>query len=183
MNDKQLSSKELSTYWLLEIVIGLNLCPFARTPYQNGRVRLIENESTLESDQLSFFLDELELLQQTPSSELSTTLITFIKDENNFLDFNDFVGLCEDMLSESGLEEHFQLVIFHPQFVFEDKDPMDQSQAVGRSPFPTIHILRNAEIEMALESYSDIIGISARNAETIKNLSKAEFERIFFYLK
>ena len=183
MNDKTLSSKELSTYWLEEIVIGLNLCPFARTPYQNGQVRLIENESTLESDQLSFFLDELELLQQTQSSELSTTIITFVKDENDFFDFNDFVGLCEDMIIESGLEEHFQLVIFHPQFTFEDKDPMDQSHAVGRSPFPTIHILRNAEIEIALESYSDIIGISSRNVATINNLSKADFERIFFYLK
>lgn len=180
--DKKLSPRELSIYWLEEIVIGLDLCPFARQPYNNGLVRLIENESTLESDQLSFFLDELEHLQQTPNTELSTTLIVFTNDENDFLDFNDFVGLCEDMLTESGLEEHFQLVVFHPQFIFEEKDPLHRAHYVGRSPYPTIHILRNAEIEMALASYTDLIGIPARNEGKILALSEEEFAKKFYYL-
>jgi hypothetical protein len=181
--DKKLSPLQISKYWLEEVVIGLNLCPFARNPYQNGLVRLIENESVLESDQLSFFLDELEHLQQTPAASLSTTLIVFSNDTNHFDDFNDFVGLCEDMLIESGLEEHFQLVAFHPQFVFEDKDILHRSNWVGRSPFPTIHILRNSEIEIALASYTDLIGISARNEGNLLSLSEQEFNKIFYYLK
>ncbi|MDO9180932.1 MAG: DUF1415 domain-containing protein [Bacteriovorax sp.] len=180
---KIISSRELSIYWLEKIVIGLDLCPFARQPYNNGLVRLVENEAVSESDQLSFFLDELEHLQQTSPTELSTTLITFIKDESDFFDFNDFVGLCEDMLVESGLEEHFQLIVFHPQFIFEEKDPLHRAHWVGRSPFPTLHILRNAEIEMALASYSDLIGIPARNEGRLLSLSNEEFEKIFYYLK
>lgn len=180
--DNKIFSRKLSRYWLEEVVIGLELCPFAKRPYENGLVRLIENESTLESDQLSFFLDELDRLQQTPSTQLSTTLIVFINDKNDFFDFNDFVGLCEDLLIESGLEEHFQLVVFHPQFVFEGKNTLHRSNWIGRSPYPTIHILRNGEIEMALASYTDLIGIPARNEEKLLSLSEQEFRKIFYYL-
>lgn len=174
--------KNVNTYWLEEIVIGLNLCPFAKVPYQNGLVRLIENESVEESDQLSFFLDELDHLQQTPAAQLSTTLIAFIKDETDFSDFNDFVGLCEEVMVESGLEEHFQLVAFHPKFMLEGLSEEDRSNWVGRSPYPTIHLLRNAEIEMALAGYSDIIGIPARNEGRLSSLSEAELKKLFYYL-
>lgn len=177
----------LLVYWLEEVVIGLNLCPFAKTPYQNGLVRLVENESTTESDQLSIFLDELEHLQQTPGAQLSTTLIAFVNDQSDFTDFNDFVGLCEDVMIESGLEEHFQLVAFHPEFILEGLESPDhpkyRSNWVGRSPYPTIHLLRNADIEMALASYSDIIGIPARNEGKLQALSDQELKKIFHYLK
>jgi hypothetical protein len=181
--EKKLTSRELSIYWLEKIVIGLELCPFAKHPYQNGLIRLIEHESILESDQLSFFLDELELLQQTPKTELSTTLISFINDKNDFDGFNDFVGLCEDVLVDLGGEEHFQLAVFHPEFVFKDKDPLHRYNWVGRSPFPTVHILRNSEIELALTSYVDIDSISERNEEKLMKLSDLEFDNIFYYLK
>ena len=174
---------QLAVYWLEKVIIGLNLCPFATLPYKNGLVRLIENESTLESDQLSFFLDELEHLQQTKPSELSTTLIVFSKDQNDFFDFNDFVGLCEDMLIESGLEEHFQLIAFHPEFLGENEDPNHRSHWVGRSPFPILHILRNSEIEMALVSNKDLISIPLDNEEKLLSLSESEFNNIFYYLK
>jgi hypothetical protein len=179
--NKNLTAIERSTYWLEEIVIGLDLCPFARIPYKNGLVRLIENESILESDQLSFFLDELELLQKSPASIISTTLIVYSKDKNDFDNFNDFVGLCEDMLIESALEEHFQLIAFHPEFQFEGKDINDRSNWVGRAPYSTIHILRNSEIELALESSIDMKEISIRNEERISKMSDEEFNLKFNY--
>lgn len=182
MNTK-LSTRELSLYWLEKIVIGLELCPFARKPYESGLVRLIETESIAESDQLLFFLDELEHLQQTPSSDLSTTLITFVKDENDFEDFNDFVGLCEDVMLESGLEEHFQLIAFHPGFIFEGKNSDHRANWIGRSPFPTLHIIRNAEIELALTAHSDLVSISDRNEEKLAKLSAQDFDKIFYYLE
>lgn len=174
---------ELTLYWLEEVVIGLDLCPFAKHPYKMGLVRISECQSALESDQLSFFLDELEHLQQSPSTTLSTTVIPFINDESDFMDFNDFVGLCEEMLVEAGLEEHIQLLVFHPQFILEGVDSLHRSHWVGRSPYPTIHLLRNAEIERALESYTDIIGISARNEQKLINLKQADFDKLFYYLK
>lgn len=179
--DKNLTPHELTLYWLEEIVIGLDLCPFARHPHKMGLVRIIECESTNESDQLSFFLDELDHLQQTSSSKLSTTLISYINDQSDFSDFNDFVGLCEETLIEAGLVEHFQLLVFHPQFLLADEDPLHRSHWVGRSPYPTIHLLRNAEIEIALESYADLIGIPARNEQRLLNLKQLDFDKLFYY--
>lgn len=174
--------KNLSNYWLEEIVIGLDLCPFAKHPYQNGLVRLIESELISESDQLSFFLDELEKLQQTSPLVLSTTLIVFTNDKNDFDDFNDFIGICEDILIESGLEEHFQLVVFHPEYIFENKSFNERVNYIGRSPYPTIHILRNAEIEAALENFKDLDNITAKNEEKLNSLSEDQFQKYFYYL-
>lgn len=176
------SSRKLSLYWLEEIIIGLDLCPFARVPYQNGLVRIIENKSTEINDQLSFFVDELELLQQTSSAKIATTLIVFNEDKSHFLDFNDLVGACEEILTESGLAEHFQLALFHPGFYFENTDPENQSNWVGRSPFPTIHILRNADIENALLNHPDLSSIPTRNEKMLLGLSKEQLDLKFYYL-
>ena len=172
----------VSEYWLKEIVIGLDLCPFAKTPYSKGLIRLIESEFTSEREQLSFFLNELDHLQQKSVLELSTTLIIFNKCKNDFLSFNDFVGLCEEMLVEAGLEEHFQLVAFHPEYLLEGRDVNDRANWIGRSPFPTIHILRNSEIESAQESYADVLGIPARNESKLYSLTEEELKKLFYYL-
>lgn len=172
----------VSEYWLKEIVIGLDLCPFAKNPYLKGLIRLVECEHSDEKKKLSFFLDELDHLQKKTISELSTTLIVFQNDNSDFLNFNDFVGLCEEMLEAAKLEEHFQVVVFHPEYFLEGKDLHDRANWIGRSPYPTIHILRNAEIESAIESYPDVAGIPARNESKLYSLSEEELKKLFYYL-
>lgn len=172
----------VSEYWLKEIVIGLDLCPFAKTPYAKGLIRIVECEHTIESEKLTFFLDELDHLQKKTILELSTTLIVFNKDKSDFLDFNDFLGLCEEMLVAAKLEEHFQVVVFHPEYLLEGKEIHDRANWIGRSPFPTIHILRNAEIEAIQESYPDVLGIPARNESKLYSLSEVELKKLFYFL-
>jgi hypothetical protein len=172
----------VSEYWLKEIVIGLDLCPFARIPYSKGLIRIVECEHTIESEKVSFFLDELDHLQKKTILELSTTLIVFNKEKSDFLDFNDFVGLCEEMLEAAKLEEHFQLVVFHPQFQLEGKEVNDRANWIGRSPYPTIHILRNAEIESIQENYADVLEIPARNESKLHALSEVELNKLFYFL-
>lgn len=172
----------VSEYWLKEIIIGLDLCPFAKTPFNKGLIRLIDCEHIIESEQISFFLDELDHLQKKTISELSTTLIVFSKDKNDFFEFNDFVGLCEEVLKAAKLEEHFQLVVFHPEFQLEGKDSNERVNWIGRSPYPTIHILRNAEIESAQENHPDVLGIPARNESKLFSLSGEELKKLFYYL-
>jgi len=157
-------------YWLEEIVIGMNLCPFAKYPYKNGLVRVVISEAIDDEEQINFFLDELLHLQNESISKLSTTLIAFIYEKKNFQDFNDFVGTLEDLLIQSDLEEHFQLVTFHPQFHFDNADPMAQANYVGRSPYPIVHILRNSEIEIALANNPQMKQISLINEENLMNL-------------
>lgn len=178
--NKRKSPRELLTYWIEEIIIGLDLCPFAKIPYQNGLVRLSLCETIRENEQKDFFLDELDLLQQTSNKILSTSLLAFNNDKKNFEDFNDFVGDCEELLIEAGLEEHFQLVFFHPQFRFENTDPDECSNWVGRSPYPVIHILRNAEIEMSIRHFD--FSIPESNKEKLKALSQDDLQKLFFFL-
>lgn len=128
------------------------------------------------------FLDELEHLQQSTPTNVSTTLLVFNKCQVDFLDFSDFVGLCEELLEEAGLLEHFQLVTFHPGFYFENTNEDDVENFVNRSPYPIIHILRNAEIEMA-KSRSTGLDISLKNSEKLKSLSTVEIQKLYFYLQ
>ena len=61
--------------WLERAVIGLNLCPFAKSVYVKNQVRLVVSRAR----HLDAFLDdldrELELLKSTPAEEVDTTLL------------------------------------------------------------------------------------------------------------
>ena len=65
--------------WIEEAVIGLNLCPFAKSVYQKGLVRVVVSQAR----HLDGFLDELDrellLLRDTPASEIETTLLVHPK--------------------------------------------------------------------------------------------------------
>ncbi len=170
------------TYWLEEIVIGLNLCPFAKQPYKNGLVRVVISEAIDEHEQITFFLNELQHLQNEPSSKISTTIIAYTRENKNFQDFNNFVGILENLLIQSGLEEHFQLVAFHPQFQFDEIELTSPANWVGRSPYPIVHLLRNSEIEMALANNLNMEQIPMLNEEKLRALSQEELSKIFYYL-
>ncbi len=181
MNKKDLMNK-LSKYWLEEIVIGLDLCPFAKIPYEKGLVRFIESECTDFDEQRGIFLDEIELINESPDSEIATTLIAFTDDGQSFLDFNDFIGVCEEIIEDLELQEDFQLALFHPEYVFEKTQTNDRINFIGRSPFPVIHILRNADIERATKKSTDGESITIRNEKRLKALSEDEIKKIFHFL-
>lgn len=173
----------LSKYWLENIVIGLDLCPFARIPFKKGLIRLTVCEDVSEEDQLGYYLDELEELNEAAPDEISTTVIVYPHGLADFLEFNDFVKDLEDMLVESGLANFFQLVAFHPKFVFENTDFNERGNLVNRSPYPTLQILRSEEIARALKNPRDGEIISFNNDEMLNQLSAEKIDEIFYYLK
>jgi hypothetical protein len=173
---------KLNQHWIEKIIIGLNLCPFVKVPYQKGLIRVRESESVDEEEMHNHFLDELELIQQSSPTVISTTLLSFVNDKSTFSDFNDFVGTCEEIAYEAGLEEHFQLVVFHPEFQMNELEFKDVENFVGRSPYPTIHLLRNAEIELAQQSFADHVLITSRNVGSLKSLPENELKELFYYL-
>lgn len=173
----------LTNYWLKEIVIGLDLCPFARIPFEKGQIRVVECEEAQEEEQLAFFLEELEVLNQSEAGELSTTLIVYPHASASFIEFNDFVGDLEFMLEEAGLDEIFQLVAFHPKFVFEHLASDHLGNYVNRSPFPVLHILRAEEVERAIKHPKEGEAISFNNDKKLHALSQESLDQIFYYLK
>ncbi len=168
--------------WVTDVVIGLNLCPFARPVFESGKIRMSETDLISEDEAAEFFLDELAIIQNAEASEISTTLLAFNKWNINFYDFNDFVGWAESILEEVGLDEHFQLVVFHPEFHFEDLDLTHRANLVNKSPVPVIHILRSIEVELSLKNTEDGESISFINQEKLESLTEEELKKYFPYL-
>ncbi len=168
--------------WVNEVVIGLNLCPFAKSVFESKLIRFSESALLTEKGSADFFLDELAIIQNADASIISTSILSFNKWAISFYDFNDFVGWAESVLEEVGLDEHFQLVVFHPQFHFEDLELHDRANLVNKSPVPVIHILRSLEVELALKEIKSGENISFINQDNLNALTEGEIQKYFPYL-
>jgi hypothetical protein len=144
--------------WLTKTIIGLNLCPFAKRPYDNNGIRTNSCSKKDEESQIKFFLDELSFLQSTPG--LSTSLL-------------------EDLIDQLNLTDEFQLVCFHPKFIFENTHTDERVNYVNRSPYPLVHIIRSVDIQNALSSPQEGEQISFNNEKTLNSLTDAQFLQHF----
>jgi len=156
--------------WLERAVIGLNLCPFARAAYVRDRVRLVVSHAR-HIDALLEELDrELQFLMNTPADQLETTLIIHPTLFPDFLDFNDFMAVAEAAPADQDLEGVIQLASFHPQFQFDGTEPDDVSNCTNRSPYPTLHLLREDSVEKAVSTLEDPDVIFEENIRVLQKL-------------
>ncbi len=156
--------------WLEKAVIGLNLCPFARAVYLRDRVRWVVSHARHLDDLLEQLDRELQHLANTPAEQLETTLIIHPTLFPDFLDFNDFMALAEAAPADQNLEGVIQLASFHPQFQFEGTEPDDLSNCTNRSPYPTLHLLREDSVEKAVSTLEDPDVIFEENIRTLQKL-------------
>jgi uncharacterized protein len=164
--------------WLEKAVIGLNLCPFAKAVHSRGQIRWVVCEATEAVDLLRVLVQELKLLAAADPAQIDTTLIIHPQVLQDFLDFNDFLGVAEDALAELGLEGVLQIASFHPQFQFADAAPDDIANATNRSPHPTLHLLREDSIERAVQAFPDAGSIYERNIQTLQRLGAEGWKRL-----
>jgi hypothetical protein len=165
--------------WLERAVIGLRLCPFARAVYVNERVRYVVAMTT-SSDELAVTLaDELTYLAQTDPSECETTLIIHPHVLNDFDEYNQFLEFADVLISETALEGVLQVASFHPQYRFEDTDPNDIENFTNRSPYPTLHLLREESISRAVDEFPDVDEVGARNQETMRALGHEGWRKLW----
>jgi len=164
--------------WVERVVIGVNLCPFAKAVQAKGLVRYVASEAESNEALLDELERELRLLAATPASELETTLLIHPRVLRDFLDYNEFLGDADARLAELGLEGELQIASFHPDYCFADAEPDDPANHTNRSPFPMLHLLREASVTRAVETFPDPESIYRRNVETLRALSKAELERL-----
>jgi len=162
--------------WLSDFVIGLNLCPFARKVFEEDRVKYIVDETTDLQTLLTHLYDEVMYLRQHPETSTSIIIIPHLLE--GFLDYLDFLHIAEQLLVEYGFEGEFQLASFHPQYEFGDESPDSLKHYTNRSPYPMIHILREAEVELAIEHYPKTDQIPERNKLTLEGLGE-EYIRTF----
>src|SRR6476469_1755303 len=128
--------------WLERAVIGLNLCPFAKAVQAKGQVRWVLSDATTPEALLEQLGEELLHLRDTPADETDTTLIVHPRVLGDFLDYNDFLDTADALVESLPLDGVLQVASFHPHYQFAGNGPDDVENFTNRSPYPTLHLLR-----------------------------------------
>jgi hypothetical protein len=169
---------EATGRWLERSVIGLNLCPFAAVPWRQGRVRLQVSEASNLQQLVEDLADALLALNAAEPSELETTLLIHPEVPGDFLEYNDFLDIADRMLEELHLDGTIQVASFHPQYRFADTEADDPAHCTNRSPYPMLHLLREASIEAAVANHSDPDAIYERNIRKLREIGMAAWGRL-----
>ena len=164
--------------WVERAVIGLGLCPFAHAPHRDGRIRFVHTRVTTQSALADVLADELERLSQSSRDEIETTLIVHPGVLGDFLDYNDFLDVADAVVAELGLEGEIQVASFHPQYQFAGTAADDISNYSNRSPYPTLHLLREESIDRAVVAFPDAGEIFERNIETLEKLGHQGWDQL-----
>lgn len=163
-------------YWVEKVIIGLNFCPFAAEVFNAGRIRCVPCEAMGHEEICAWIHDECKRLHADES--IATTLLVLSRGCTHFLDFLDCVDIANEVLREHGYEGVYQLAHFHPQYCFTGEDAHDPSNFTNRSPFPTLHIIRELDIEHALEQYANPEQIPQRNIARARERGAEYFQNI-----
>ncbi|WP_146736419.1 DUF1415 domain-containing protein [Neisseria sicca] len=164
--------------WLEKAVIGLNLCPFAKAPHVKNLVRI----SVSQARHLDGFLEdldrELQLLGDTPADELETTLLVHPTLFPDFDTFNQMLDIADAAVVDNGLEGIVQIAPFHPDFQFEGTDSDDIGNYTNRSPYPTLHLIREDSIAKAAQAFPDASAIFERNIALLEKMGHEGWDKL-----
>jgi hypothetical protein len=156
--------------WLERAVIGLNLCPFAKSVHVKRQIRYAVTAATSARELLAELRHELELLEQAKPEEIETTLLIHPQAMTDFIDFHFFLQQANAAVRDLGLDGSLQIASFHPAYEFAGSAPDDIANCSNRSPYPTLHLLREASIDRAVAAFPDAAAIYGRNIETLRRL-------------
>lgn len=159
--------------WIEKAVIGLNLCPFAKSVYVKNQVRIVVSDARHIDGFLEDLDRELDHLAEVDPEVTDTTLLIHPTLFPDFLDFNDVHQIADEAVAEHDLEGVIQIASFHPQYQFEGTEPDDITNYTNRSPFPTLHLIREESLDRAVEAFPDAEMIYERNMETLRKLGLA----------
>jgi len=159
--------------WLEVAVIGLNLCPFAKAVHVRKQIHYDIYIPREEEGLLDALLDAARNLVSHEPSERETTLLIAPNTLADFLDFNHFTSHAERRLARAGFEGQLQLASFHPHYEFAGTQADDITNATNRSPYPTLHLLREESVGRAVDAFPDAEAIFGRNIQTLEALGTA----------
>jgi hypothetical protein len=153
--------------WLEQAVVGLNLCPFAKAVLVKGQVHFAASAA---EDPLQDFERELDELLALPAQQRDTTLLVLPQGCEDFYEFIGLVARAERVVRKRKLEGVVQVASFHPRFVFAGADEDDITNCTNRSPWPTLHLLREESMDRAVAAFPDAAAIYETNMETLRRL-------------
>lgn len=158
--------------WLERAVIGLNLCPFAKAVHVKGQIHYAVSGATHPRQLLNDLAAELDGLLAHDAKVRETTLLIVPGCLHNFLDFNGFLGQADRLLRKRRLEGVFQLASFHPGYQFAGTEADDVTNFTNRSPYPTLHLLREESIDRAVQAIAQPEDIFEANMKTLRSLGR-----------
>lgn len=161
---------EAVRHWLSRAVIGLNLCPFAKSVYVKDQVRYVVSPATGYEDLLDELERELRGLADADPAQTDTTLLIVPHALADFLAYNDFLYFAERLLRSLRLAGTLQIASFHPDYQFEGTESDDIENYTNRAPYPILHLLREDSIARAAEAFPDAADIYERNQATMRRL-------------
>jgi len=147
----------------------LNLCPFAAGPYRGGRVHFRISRECTAAGLLQDLNKALVDLHEADPRQLETTLLIHPWVLNDFSEYNEFLAVCDDAVAELGLEGELQVASFHPDYQFAGTAPQDVENCTNRSPFPTLHVLREDSVTRATET-TNTQELYLRNIQVLREL-------------
>ncbi len=163
--------------WLRDVVVSLNLCPFAAQPFKLGRIRYLVCEEQ-ESDAIfRALLLEMETMLDLPEAEAETSLFILPYGLATFDAYLALLDTAEAAVQAVGLEGILQLASFHPDYRFDGANQDDPANYTNRSPYPMFHLIREASLEQALASYPNPELIPQRNVVKLRSLGLMEMQR------
>ena len=164
--------------WLERVVIGLNLCPFAKAVYARQQVRIVVSDAGTEGALLEQLGEEMALLRDTPAEDIDTTLLVHSRVLQDFLDYNDFLDTADALVEAMELDGVLQVASFHLHYQFAGTEPDDAENLTNRAPYPILHLLREDSVDRAVAAYPEPDAIIERNVATMRELGIEGFRKL-----
>lgn len=162
--------------WVESVVVGLNLCPFAKRELVKNRVRFVVTKATNEDQLLVALEAELDLLSSEASVE--TTLLIHPGVLQNFYAYNQFLNAADALLRQMTLEGVYQIASFHPKYQFTGTGQDDVENYTNRSPYPMLHLIREESLERAIAGYPDVDNIPEQNKKLMESLGEVKMKKL-----
>jgi len=167
-----------TVHWMEKAVIGLNLCPFAKAVHVKRQIRYVVCAGETPEELLELLMDELQFLADSDPEKVDTTLIIHPHVLQDFEDYNEFLDVADAALEDMGLVGELQVASFHPDYQFADTDQNDIDNYTNRSPYPTLHLLREDSVERAVDAFPEAADIFEKNIATLRALGHDGWDKL-----
>lgn len=160
--------------WVETIIIGLNLCPFAKAPFLKNAVRFSLKDATTMKGFLELFAKEIDFLNKNPQTETTLLILPTLDDAKLF---HQFFLHCEEMIILNKWIKKYQIVSFHPYARFEGIPTDSPLNLVGIAPYPILHILRVKSVESLGAAVKK--DVQLENNKRLQAMTKEEIEALW----
>ncbi len=162
--------------WIRSFIIKYNICPFAQRVDANNSIHYAVIHSAELDQGLHAMVAECQLLDA--QTEIETSFIIFPNSLGLFENYLDFLAMAESLLIELNYEGVYQIASFHPEYCFDGSQTTDPANYTNRSPYPMLHLIREASLELAIRTYPQPENIPQRNIELTREMGLKKVQAI-----